>query len=386
MDERGFHDLISGRRRGVAASLARGGLAAVAPLYGLAVRTRNLMYDTGLFRAHPAGCPVVSVGNLTTGGTGKTPICAAIARWFLARHIRPVFLSRGFRSDHSGFNDEARVLAHLCPEVPHVQQPDRVAGARLAVETHHAQVLILDDGFQHRRLQRDLDLVLIDALNPWGYGALLPRGLLREPRSSLRRAGGILITRSDLASAGELVALRDALNCFAPNVPVVETAFVWNGFIAPDGTECERLPLADGSHWQPAAPGARSAETRLLQTPAPRAALVCGIGHPEALVASLERQGIALVDQRLLSDHATYDADELARLDAWARKLNCDVVLTTLKDLVKIPRPSLGDKPLRAVRIAPHFPHGADRFDALLQPIADAVVDPVANGPTIRSS
>src|SRR4029077_18396307 len=116
--------------------------------------------------------------NLTTGGTGKTPFAAHLARWFREQNVRVAFLSRGYGAAPGDVNDEALVLDRLCPDVPHLQNRDRVEGARIACEEFESQLLILDDGFQHRRLARDLDIVLIDALNPWGYGHLLPRGML----------------------------------------------------------------------------------------------------------------------------------------------------------------------------------------------------------------
>ncbi|MGE0376761.1 MAG: tetraacyldisaccharide 4'-kinase, partial [Planctomycetaceae bacterium] len=195
MNESHFLDLISGRRRGVVAAMLRGALTLGIPAYGAAVRARNCLYDMGLRRIHDAGIPVVSVGNLTTGGTGKTPVVAWAAEWFRSHDVRPCLVSRGYRLLEAGGNDEQRVLAQLCPQVPHVQNRDRVAAARIAVRLHDADVVILDDGFQHRRLARDLDIVLIDTTNPWGYGHLLPRGLLRELPSALRRADLVVLTR-----------------------------------------------------------------------------------------------------------------------------------------------------------------------------------------------
>src|SRR5205085_5506046 len=123
----------------------------------------------------------------------------------------------------AGRNDEALVLEENCPDVPHLQGPDRVTLARVAVEELESEVLILDDGFQHRRLQRDLDVVLVDATCPWGHGHLFPRGLLREPPSALRRAGAIVLTRCDQAGAAEMEALRQRVARLAPGVVVAET-------------------------------------------------------------------------------------------------------------------------------------------------------------------
>ena len=129
--------------------------------------------------------PVISVGNITTGGTGKTPMVAWLARWFRNQDVRVALVSRGYRAEAEGQNDEARELATLLPDVPHLQNPDRVAAARIAIDELETQLIILDDGFQHRRIHRDLEIVLIDALQPFGFGHVLPRGLLREPLRGL---------------------------------------------------------------------------------------------------------------------------------------------------------------------------------------------------------
>src|SRR5690606_8255127 len=136
--------------------------------YGAAVQWRNFAFDRGWYRVHRAGVPVISVGNLTTGGTGKTPLVAWLVHQLEQLGASPAILSRGYRSVDSHANDEKLVLDRLCPGVPHIQNPDRVAGARAALADGVCNLLVLDDGFQHRRLHRDLDLVLIDALNPWG--------------------------------------------------------------------------------------------------------------------------------------------------------------------------------------------------------------------------
>src|SRR5262249_43603746 len=153
------------------------GLWALSLVYGAAIRLRNLCYDRGWRRSYRAPIPVISVGNLTVGGTGKTPCVEYVARYYRERNLRVAILSRGYGSS-DGPNDEARVLEENLPDVPHLQGADRVALAEIAVEELDSELLILDDGFQHRRLARDLDMVLIDATQPWGHDFLLPRGLL----------------------------------------------------------------------------------------------------------------------------------------------------------------------------------------------------------------
>src|SRR5262249_38150143 len=152
-------------------------LAAASIPYSVVVRCRNRLYDCCPKRSVRVGVPVVSVGNLTLGGTGKTPCVEYVARFYRRCGIRVVILSRGYGSNR-GRNDEALLLEENLPDVLHLQGKDRVQLARQAIAKLGAEILILDDGFQHRRLYRDLDLVLIDVLNPLGHGALFPRGLL----------------------------------------------------------------------------------------------------------------------------------------------------------------------------------------------------------------
>src|SRR6185503_19740880 len=162
--------------------------------------------------------PVISVGNITCGGTGKTPVVEMLARDLLARGRRPAILSRGYRRGDDGLNDEARVLADNLPGVPQFLARDRIGSGRSAIAAG-ADVLVLDDGFQYARLARDLEIVLIDALDPFGGGRVLPAGLLREPLGDLRGAGLLGITRGDLAPPLARGILEGLLRERCPGVP-----------------------------------------------------------------------------------------------------------------------------------------------------------------------
>ena len=174
-----FRDLVSGRRRGIGASVLRAALRVAEVPYGLAMLWRNRRYDRDLARTHRVEVPVVSVGNLTLGGTGKTPMVEWIARHLRAQNVRVTLISRGYGAEAGAANDEALELEQKLPDVPHLQNPDRVAAARTAVDKLDCQLILLDDGFQHRRLGRDLDIVLLDALEPFGFGHVFPGGMLR---------------------------------------------------------------------------------------------------------------------------------------------------------------------------------------------------------------
>ncbi|MBX7104343.1 MAG: tetraacyldisaccharide 4'-kinase [Gemmataceae bacterium] len=307
------------------ASFARGGLWLASLAYGLGTRWRDRT-----FTRHPGfrpPVPVISIGNLTVGGTGKTPTVELIARSLRDRGIRPVILSRGYGSE-SGPNDEALVLEDNLPDVPHLQSPDRVAIAQTAVEELEAEALILDDGFQHRKLARDLDIVLIDATNPWGYGHLLPRGLLREPVSALGRAGAVIITRSAQADAATLstITARVRKYCAGPLI------------------EANHIPL----QWH-----RESGETAVPEAFAgQRVAAFCGLGNPESFRQTLADLKTDVIAWRTYPDHHNYTRADVDDLRTWAQALPADTpVLTTQKDVVKLRLRDLAGHALWSLRI-----------------------------------
>ena len=151
-----YKSILSGERTDLTAAVMRGGLAGLSVPYGAAVARRNRRYDRGHAEVHDCGVPVISVGNLTTGGTGKTPIVCYLANWFRKRGKRVAIVSRGYGRGDADHNDEALELYSRLPDVPHIQDPDRVAAARIAVEELESELILMDDGFQHRRLHRDL--------------------------------------------------------------------------------------------------------------------------------------------------------------------------------------------------------------------------------------
>jgi tetraacyldisaccharide 4'-kinase len=313
--------------------LARGGgwveaLWLPAALFGALAGLRGSLYDRGLLPVGRVAAPVVSVGNLSAGGTGKTPATLWLARWFRARGRRPGVLSRGHgaaalrRAEAGsgaplGRSDEGRLFALQAPDLPYLEEPDRVRGAQALIALG-ADVILLDDGFQHRRLARDLDLVLIDASRPFGLPwnersgrapvALLPRGLLREPPAALGRASALLLTRCDQVPPERLEALGAALLRHAPAAAQVRTRH------APRG-------LLDGA-------GGRHGLDRLAGR---EVELVSGIGNPRAFEASVASLGARIAGHRTFPDHHAYRASDLAGLGQGGR-----LVLTTEKDLVKL--------------------------------------------------
>jgi tetraacyldisaccharide 4'-kinase len=345
-----FLALIRGERRGPVAMLARLGLRVASWGYGAAVRVRNMAFSRGLRQVVRVGVPVVSVGNLTVGGTGKTPCVEFVAKFYRERDCHVAILSRGYGSD-AGRNDEALVLEEALPDVPHLQDADRVRIARVAVEELESDLLVLDDGFQHRRLHRDIDLVLVDATDPWGIGSVLPRGLLREPVRGLRRADAVIVTRVDQASAESLRIIDDRLSRLIPNKPVAHATHRPTGLLNSVGANQPVEHLRGRS-----------------------VAGFCGIGNPEAFRRTLAGLGARVIDFRVFPDHHPYSRDDVAGLRESASRLPQDTLfVTTHKDLVKLRIADLAGRPLWALRIEMAFQTNQAAIESVLARVFDAM-------------
>jgi tetraacyldisaccharide 4'-kinase len=303
-------------RRGGAVELLR----PFSALYAGLARLRASGYERGWLARGRVDVPVVSVGNLSAGGTGKTPCVAFLAREFERDGLRVGLLSRGYGAPADSperENDEARWFARELPALERVQDPDRLAGAARLVE-RGVDVILLDDGFQHRRLARDLDLVLVDATRPWGLPAApdgggyvracFPRGFLREPPTALARADALVLTRVDQVEPATRAALAAELAGFAPGRPILAGVHRPRALRAPDGTA-----LA------PEALHGREVE------------LVSALGNPEGFERSVAALGARVLVHRKFRDHHRYTAADLAGLGAGGRWL-----VTSEKDAVKL--------------------------------------------------
>lgn len=281
--------------------------------YGAAVARRNRRFDRGI-GVRRLDCPVVSVGNLSVGGTGKTPVVAWIARTLVAAGRRPVVALRGYRPDASGRSDEAMLHRSTLPDVPVVVGADRFRAIRaLGEPVDDRTVVVLDDGFQHRRLHRDFDLVLIDATRPDLDGRLLPHGRLREPLSSLARADAVLVTRShDLDP--ELAA---AIAVCGGASPSAWSRHAWSGLTRWRADRPETLPIS----WLSGR----------------RVATLLGVGHPEPIRRQLAAAGGRETLELPARDHDPYGDGRLARIvDRCRAADSIDAVFTTAKDWMKL--------------------------------------------------
>lgn len=339
--------------------------ALLAPLLPLEVvfrgvaAARGVLYRAGILRAHRAGVPVISVGNLAVGGTGKTPAVMAVAGRLAAAGRAVAVLSRGYGalrrdarlvSDGRSLllgagegGDEPVLLARRLAGAPVLCGPRRAALAELAVAQHRADALLLDDGFQHLALARDLDVVVLDASNPFGNGHCLPRGPNREPVSALRRADLVWLSRVDQAGAGGVEELRRLARHFTGRSPI----------------ESRHAPVAvlDGQLDRRDVP-ASLRRARVL--------LLSGLARPEGFRRTVEGLGAAVVAERAYPDHHRFTEAEVDEALAALGPAGCDWLLTTEKDAVRLPPSRAGDPRLRVVRIEAEIVSGADLLDRLL--------------------
>jgi tetraacyldisaccharide 4'-kinase len=238
-------------------------------------------------------------------------MCGWLCRKFLDRGLKPAVLSRGYKAGREGLADEMVMLSRQFPNAVVVAHPDRYKAGQLATDCYGVRAVILDDGFQHRRVGRDLDLLLVDATRPFGFGYVLPRGLLREPLKGLCRADAVVLTRCDQADAGQVARLEDEIRRLQTEVPVVRSVHRAGGFTGLCG---EPVAAPQGS----------------------RIGTLAGIARPEAFERTLADIGIEPVDGQWWPDHHRYSAAEVSLVREWVNRSRLDAVLTTEKDAVKL--------------------------------------------------
>lgn len=281
--------------------------------YGGVIAARNRQYD----RRQQAGelfapsVPTISVGNITVGGSGKTPLTIWLAGMLRTMGRRPAIVARGYGAGASGLNDEMQMAARKCPYAVVLANPDRAASIRDAVTFHGADAVILDDAFQHRKVRRDLDIVLVDATRGFGNGRLLPAGPLREPVASLERADVVLLTRAEQVSSHQIDKLGGWIaEQVGRELPVGRVSF------QPSGVTDLRFEPAD----LPEGPGGAFA----------------GIGNFDAFVNTCKQSGLEIAARMPLPDHVRYDEGTCRRIGDWAKGSGLSWIVTTEKDAAKL--------------------------------------------------
>lgn len=300
-------------------------LAPFSFVFGWCMQRRADLYRIGILRAVRYPCRVISIGNLTLGGTGKTPTVLSLAKNFLARRERVCVVTRGYRRESRGLvvvsdqrdlltdlksaGDEALFLARQAKGCPVIASADRRAGIEAALKFFDAQVVLLDDGFQHLAVARDLDIVLIDATDPFGNGLVFPGGGLREPVRNISRAGAILLTRTDQADPSPLIRRMATI---ARSIPIFYSSFTPRALIRVGNGE-ERPP------------------SELKGRPV---FLFSGIGNPRSFRKTVEGLGAKILGEKIFRDHFDYPPGWERSLPAASKE--AEILLTTEKDAIKI--------------------------------------------------
>lgn len=304
-------------------------LTPLAALYGAAARLRRRAYQQGWLKSRRLACPVISVGNLTLGGSGKTPLVAAVAEVLLRKGRKPAILTRGYgrqrgadlialepgphrNPDARTAGDEPALLARTLPQVPIVICADRFRAGQLAEKRFGVDVHILDDGFQHLALARDVDLVAIDVTQDVLHGAVLPAGRLREPLSALSRADIVVLTRTEIQDPA---ATEKQVRAIHARVPIFNCAMGLRGLAGADSGQAVEPEDYRGR---------------------PVCAF-CAIGNPSAFFSDLRRWGFKPVAEMAFRDHHVYSRQDAERLNRAAREKGAVAFLTTEKDGMNLP-------------------------------------------------
>ncbi|MCX5697972.1 MAG: tetraacyldisaccharide 4'-kinase [Candidatus Omnitrophica bacterium] len=314
-----LYNLATDRYQGFFCGLVKIFLLVLSGIYGLIMRFLAVFYS---LRPCRLACKVISVGNITLGGTGKTPLAEYIARLLKERGHKVAILTRGYKrkvasrqspvASSEAMGDEAQMLSQNLAGIPIIVDADRYRGAKTAIRDHAADTVILDDGFQQWRIKKDLEIVVIDAVNPFGNRRLLPRGILREPLSSLRRADIFVLTKTDLAA--DFSAAKDYLRRINAPALIVESRHALKSLYA----------LADRADILP-----------LEALKDKQVALVSGIGDPASFEEGIKKLGISIGSHFIFSDHHRYSRQDLDGIFACCRQKNITTVITTEKDAVR---------------------------------------------------
>lgn len=377
--EQYFLDLMVGRRRRWYDRIFTDVLFIASRFYRMAIQFRIWMYDKRVIRNHALGCLVVSIGNLSCGGTGKTPVVEVFARTLSAKGRRVAILSRGYRSkkrslwfklshmflsqqielppkivsdgkdlllesDYAG--DEPYMLASNLRDVAVLVDKDRVKSGLWAVDRYQSDVIILDDGFQYLMLKPHINIVLVDSTDPFGNGHVLPRGILREPIKNIRRADYIFLTKSD--GSHRLRHLKNFLRRHTRRAEIIECCHKPQHLVRifPDRAE-EPLEKLRGA----------------------RVAALSAIARPESFERFLEQLGATLVLRDHYADHHRYTQQEILDFINQAKAAGAEFIVTTEKDAVRIPRLDRCDVPFYYLRIQIDILSGQESFDQCISRI-----------------
>lgn len=332
-----FNHLMESRSTSLMDKIVLQILSAASILYGWGVTRKYRLFQQHLEKQIHVDAAVISLGNITVGGTGKTPMACFIARRLQQCGYRTVLLNRGYcskvendttvMSDGSHVfltaadgGDEAYLMARSLPGIPIIVGRKRVCSAQRAVTDFQAQVILLDDGFQHWQLARDLDIVLIDAANPFGNGRVLPRGILREPLVQLNRAGLCIITKADQCCHRDMVTLYDTIRRYNPQVPIAEAVH--------QAKWCISFHHWNAMNWNAKSEKCLPKGTSVIA--------VSALGNPASFEHTVTVVGYHMVNSIRYDDHHQYTDADMDTMAMQAAQADA-VLITTEKDAVKLP-------------------------------------------------
>jgi len=310
------------------ASILKGIFYLASLLYLLALKINFYLMRNGIFKTVYLEAKVISVGNITLGGTGKTPLVELVSRIFIENAKKVAILTRGYKiapgKSSMPAADEPELLRIRLPQADVLAGPDRVKTGRTAICNYGADVLILDDGFQYWRLSRDTDILAIDATNPYGNGNLLPRGILREPVANIVRAGIIVITKADAVSSQQVEKIINGIKSINPDAHI---------FTSTHGPE-KIYEFANFEKMQ-IQPG-QEENFPLEWLKDKKVLVVCGIGDPDYFVKTIESLGGVVGCSLFFQDHHPYVFGDLELITKKCRQTGVDSVLVTEKDMIKL--------------------------------------------------
>ncbi|MBQ7556049.1 tetraacyldisaccharide 4'-kinase [bacterium] len=377
--EQKWKKLVSGQDRTWRRYLIWPLLLAAGKIYGAVIKLRNRLYEKGYKKRYWPGCHVISVGNITVGGTGKTPVVAMLSRALSKGGRKVAIVSRGYKSHspslrfrlkHKEFSnktkvvcdgkelllspkiagDEPYMLAQELKNVIVVTDPDRVRGARYAIREFGVDTIILDDGMQHMRLRRQNDIVLIDANCPFGYGRILPAGLLREPLEGLKRADHIFITKAENLTEEKYQELVDEIRLYNQEADILTCQY-----------EPEKLVSV---HTEKESPVSLLKDLPIM--------VVTGIAQPDGFVKILEKQGANVVCKRFFPDHHRFRRYEIEEIYETAKNFGAQAVLVTEKDAVRFSKHAgleMSPPPVYYLKVALAIKKGEENFVHMVEEI-----------------
>jgi tetraacyldisaccharide 4'-kinase len=290
------------------------------------------------------------------GGTGKTPLVVWVCKFLEQKNIKCAILTRGYKTHtkERGTRDERRetkidetaIFIESCPQASVIVNPDRVAGAAEAINKFGAKALIMDDGFQHRQLHRDIDIVTIDATCPFGYGKIIPAGLLREPITALKRADAVVITRCDQVDRDKLSKLEEKIRQVISEVIIARSI---------------HKPICVKS--------INGKEIGIEQLKGKKIFAFCGIGNPQAFLDTIKNIGAEAVGSKIYDDHHHYTNEDIGDIYEQAGRAKAELILTTQKDRTKIPAPEFikKDIPMAYLVVEANFISGEDKLKGLIE-------------------